>query len=114
MDWKDALSALAEDMPDNSAAEPETSEPAATEAALNPQTLTLFYEKKGRKGKAVTIIAGFDDTWTDEDVAALLSMLQSGLGVGGSSRGGEILLQGDCRTRAAAHLRTLGHKVKGI
>lgn len=80
------------------------------ESDKKSQTLTLIYEKKGRKGKPATIIIGFD--MPDKEISALLSYLQSRLGVGGSSRGGEILLQGDCRERVAVLLREKGYKVK--
>lgn len=108
-DWKDILSAAAADMPDDGHNGddniPEAVEPHAV------QHLTLIYERKGRKGKPATIIIGFDQP--DCEVARILSQLQRKLGVGGSSRGGEILLQGDCRERVAVILREMGHKVKG-
>lgn len=44
-------------------------------AELPRQTLTIVYERKGRKGKPATIVTGFD--WPDPDVAQLLSKLQS-------------------------------------
>lgn len=107
-DWKDALRALG-------ASEPLPDTPTDT-SDYQPQThdLTVFYEKKGRAGKAATIIAGFDP---DPRAGALLqdvaSRLKGALAVGGSARGGEILLQGDCRKRAAEELRKMGYRVKG-
>ena len=110
MDWKDALSAI-----DTSDMDPGTAVPVASPEE-NPvgesQTLTLVYERKGRKGRPVTIIVGFD--WPDDRIAGLLTRLQTRMGVGGSVRGGEMLLQGDCRARVASLLREMGHKVKGI
>lgn len=110
MDWKDILSSI-----DTSGMDPGTSDPIATQdtdSAVGAQTLTLVYERKGRKGKPATIIVGFD--WPDDRIAQLLTHLQTRLGVGGSARGGEILLQGDCRERVARLLREMGHKVKGV
>lgn len=54
-------------------------------------------ERKGRGGKTATIIEGF--TGTDDELKALATRLKQQLGVGGSARGGEILIQGDCRQR---------------
>lgn len=111
MDWKDTLSALADELPrDPEKPQQETTEEPEPAPADKPQKLSLVYERKGRKGKPATIIVGFD--WPDDRIAALLSQLQKRLGIGGSSRGGEILLQGDCRDRVAPLLRSLGHQVK--
>lgn len=113
MDWKDTLSALADELPrDPEEPQQETTEGPEPAPADKPQKLSLVYERKGRKGKPATIIVGFD--WPDDRIAALLSQLQKRLGIGGSSRGGEILLQGDCRDRVAPLLRSLGHQVKLI
>ncbi len=54
-------------------------------------------ERKGRGGKTATIIEGFPGT--DDELKALATRLKQQLGVGGSARDGEILIQGDCRTR---------------
>lgn len=75
------------------------------------QTLHVLMERKGRAGKVATIIEGF--RLTDEEVAEIASQLKKRLGIGGSSRGGEILLQGDRRREAAEILRAMGHTVKG-
>ena len=83
------------------------------QAAVTParQTLHVLMERKGRAGKVATIIEGF--SLTDEEVAEIASQLKKRLGIGGSSRGGEILLQGDRRREAAELLRAMGHTVKG-
>lgn len=107
-DWRDALSALAPSAP----AEDHHSD--ATQPASVPtkdtDTLTLFYERKGRGGKQATIIAGF--TCDDSELKEVASALKQRLATGGSARGGEILIQGDRRTEAAAALRAMGYKVK--
>lgn len=54
-------------------------------------------ERKGRGGKTATIIEGFPGS--DSELKALATRLKQQLGVGGSARGGEILIQGDCRQR---------------
>ena len=98
-DWKDALAALrgGEELPEEDAASLEES---ATQAKPRKiPKLQFFYEKKGRAGKPATIIAGFGDM-SDDEIADIASMLKKKLGCGGSSRGGEILLQGDRREQA--------------
>ncbi len=109
-DWKDALAALAAsgdvpqaapEAPDNTVEE----SPAAKSAPLH-----IAYERKGRKGKPATIIYGFD--CSDDELQHVAADLKKRIGVGGSARGGEILLQGDWRQRAAELLREMGFKVK--
>ncbi|MDE6288009.1 MAG: translation initiation factor [Muribaculaceae bacterium] len=46
-----------------------------------------------RKGRVATIISGFDTD--DDEIARIAADLRRKLGTGGSSRGGEILIQGD-------------------
>ncbi len=108
-DWKDALAALGSTLPEgNDNPTSDTNDIAPKRPA---ETLHIVMERKGRAGKTATIIEGFEcDTDTLNDVAR---RLRSHLGTGGSARGGEILLQGDCRDKAAALLRELGYKVKG-
>lgn len=109
-DWKDALAAL-----NNSGVIPQTddSDPKAPEPenkTVNTDTLHIVYEKKGRKGKPATIIEGF--TCSDQKVDDIARRLKTSLATGGSSRGGEILLQGDCREKAGNLLRQMGFKTK--
>lgn len=107
-DWKDMLAGLRPDVPQVS---PEMETPSSShEESTEPQTLHIILDKKGRKGKMATIIEGF--TLTDEEVAEIASELKRKIGTGGSSRDGEILLQGDWRGRAAELLRARGFKVK--
>lgn len=109
-DWKDALAALRGDMPEVEETVSADVEKAAEQTvAPGSQKLTVLRDCKGRKGKAATIVEGF--TLDDEEVAAIARKLRQRLSTGGSSRGGEILLQGDVRTQAADILREMGHKV---
>lgn len=107
MDWKEALKQKmasgtipVDDTPD---AVPEADTPKS-------DTLTVSIDRKGRKGKTATIVEGF--TCDDAEVARIASGLKSRLGVGGSSRGDEILIQGDYVARVADLLRAMGYKVK--
>ncbi|MDE7115557.1 MAG: translation initiation factor [Muribaculaceae bacterium] len=111
MDWKDMLSQLRDDLPqvEDSAAEA-ADETKAEKPGLKKGTIRIVVEKKGRKGKTATIAEGF--TCDDDELEEVASKAKRHLGVGGSARGGEILMQGECRERFAAFLRTLGYTVK--
>ncbi len=76
--------------------------------------LDISYERKGRGGKPATIISGFADSDSDEDIAGLAATLRRRLATGGSSRGGEILLQGDRRQQALTLLNSMGIKARII
>ena len=102
-DWKDALGAL---LPDNYV--PEAEVPADPAPKPLPH-LAVTLDKK-RAGKTATIISGFDSD--DERAAELAALLKRRLATGGSSRGGEILVQGDRTAQVKDILRQLGYKVK--
>lgn len=112
-DWKSALADLAAGLPAVEETDASVNEPDAPEGDCPAQTgaLLVTMERKGRGGKTATIISGF--TMDDAAVAQLASRLKTRLGTGGSSRGGEILIQGDRRADVAAALRGYGFKVKG-
>lgn len=108
MDWKDQLGALLPDMPEGDAAHDQTTIPDDAEAAPRKKPrLHVAVEKKGRGGKTATIIYGFDDD--DPAVAEVAAILKRRLGVGGSARGGEILIQGNLRDKVIAELRKLSY-----
>lgn len=88
--------------------EEEDQEPVAPENQL----LELYFEKKGRGGKQVVIVAGFEGS--DEELAELGKKLKQHCGVGGSVKDGEILLQGNVRDKAQAFLQCKGFKTKRI
>ncbi len=119
-DWKDALAALCGVVPageDDSApsaqAGVEAVDNAVTKAEkARPRVLEIVYERKGRGGHPATIVVCPQDL-NAEDVKALAGTLRRRLGVGGSARGGEILLQGDRRDALRSILPDLGFKVKG-
>ncbi len=108
-DWKDNLKTrFAEDLEQLKTEMPEAEE----KPALGKQHLRIELDKKGRNGKQATLISGFDGT--DEELKELARTLKTFCGVGGSQRDGEILIQGDCRTKIADWLVAQGHKVKRI
>ncbi len=110
-DWKDALGkAFNLPVPDSSEAEEAVDTTRGN--ALQQQgkrPLSIVLERKGRGGKQATIVTGF--VAEEEEVKEVASQLKRILGVGGSARGGEILIQGDCRERVAGELRKMGFKV---
>lgn len=100
-DWQNALGALLQ-----SGTLPEGEEPVIEEKTRKHGKLTIALEKKGRGGKQVTIISGFNLDY--DELAALAARLKSKLGTGGSARGGEILIQGDRRSDVARLLKAEG------
>ncbi len=111
MDWKDMLSQLRNDLPEG---EDNTQENAQNPESfdskpLKKERIHIVIEKKGRKGKTATIAEGFK--CSDDELQEIASKAKRHLGVGGSARGGEILMQGECKERFAAFLRTLGYPI---
>ncbi|MEX0986216.1 MAG: translation initiation factor [Bacteroidales bacterium] len=74
------------------------------------QKLIVSLDKKNRKGKAVTLIAGFKGS--SDELKELGSELKNRCGVGGTVKEQEILLQGDHRDKTIKILTDLGYKVK--
>lgn len=109
-DWKDRLGVLYSTNPDfeyttEQVEEPDTFEPAR-------QELRISLSKKQRGGKEVTLITGF--VGHEEDLAELGRLLRQRCGVGGSAKDGEILIQGDQRTKLRSLLPSLGYtRTKG-
>ncbi len=104
IDWKDKLAAIADEHPELNRVPDNLPEPAPE------QTLRVELDK--RKGKTATLITGYDAP--DEDVKKLAQTLKIKLATGGSTRDGEILIQGDVRRKAAELLEGMGFKVKRI
>ena len=99
IDWKSALGAL---LPDDYQPEPES----APDLSARPRPrLTVTLDKK-RAGKTATIISGFDAD--DPRAHELAALLKRKLATGGSSRGGEILVQGDRVEQVRVILREQG------
>ncbi len=78
--------------------------------APNKQDLRISLDKKQRKGKKVTLIGGF--IGADRDLSDLGKTLKTKCGVGGSSKDGWILIQGDHREKVKALLENMGYKYK--
>ncbi|UCH19967.1 MAG: translation initiation factor Sui1 [Deltaproteobacteria bacterium] len=67
-------------------------------------------EVKGRKGKTVTVIFGFQPDQTD--LKALAKQLKQQCGTGGSVKDNMIIIQGDHRGTLLKLLKEQGYKVK--
>jgi translation initiation factor 1 len=74
--------------------------------------LEVHLEKKHRGGKTAIIIRGFASA--ESELQALAKKLKSTMGVGGSVKAGEIIIQGDRREQAMALLEKWGHKTKRV
>lgn len=74
--------------------------------------LEVHLEKKHRGGKAAIIIKGF--VGSDEALSTLAKKLKTSMGVGGSSKDGEIIIQGDRREKVMELLQSWGYKTKRV
>ena len=90
--------------------------PAGPRNSLPPaqQTLKIMRDRKGRKGKVVTVVSGFG--LTEADLKALSKSLKALCGAGGTAKnegsGQSIEVQGDHREKVAEKLKSLDYKVK--
>lgn len=110
-DWKSTLAALAateeykytgEENP-----EPEEEQEQAPTLPKKQQKLRLNMERAGRGGKTVTLVKGF--VGTDSEIESLCKLLKQKCGVGGSVKDGEIIIQGDLRTKLVELLKKEGY-----
>lgn len=76
------------------------------------QNLKVALDKSGRAGKQVTLVSGFVGGAADLDT--LTKMIKTKCGVGGSTKDGEILIQGDVRDKVVQILQKEGYKAKRV
>ncbi len=91
------------------------SNPAAVERAVqelppNQQNLKVQASRKGRKGKTVTVISGFQTK--PETLTALLKQLKTHCGSGGTVKENTLEIQGDHTQKLVEILTQLGYKAK--
>ncbi len=108
MDLKDQLKNLFPDHPDP---EPDTN-PEKPEDALWMQDAPILCRYEKRRGKPVTVLEGY--TGADSDFKKLCRELKQMLGVGGSWKNDQILIQGDYRDQIMEFLTEKGFRVKRV
>jgi translation initiation factor 1 len=107
----DSLSDLAHIQFDGLA--PDPPEPTLeTESEFTKQYLEAHFSKKGRAGKVVTLIKGFEGE--AESLKELAKILKQTVNTGGTVKNGEILIQGNYRDQIIEKLQAMGHEVKRI
>ncbi len=74
------------------------------------QVAHIRREKKGRRGKTVTVIQNLQ--LSADDMKALSKHLKQTCGSGGTVKDGNIEIQGDHRDKVADELGALGYKTK--
>ncbi len=80
------------------------------EVPPNQQNLRVQASRKGRKGKTVTIISGFQQQ--PESLAVLLKKLKTQCGAGGAVKENTIEIQGDHTSALLEILTNMGYKAK--
>lgn len=91
---------------DNSAA----LERGVQEVPPNQQNLKVQASRKGRGGKTVTIISGFQEK--PETLTTLVKQLKAQCGTGGTVKDHEIEIQGEHKQKLVEILTKLGYKAK--
>ena len=103
-DWKERLNVVYSTNPDFSY----TFDEEETETQpKQQQKLRVQIEKHNRGGKTATVIRGFSGT--DNDLKELAKWLKTRCGVGGSAKGGEVIIQGGLREKIIELLQKDGY-----
>ncbi len=74
------------------------------------QDLRVQLSRKGRKGKSVTVITGFQSS--SDTLKALLKKVKSQCGTGGAIKDDNLEIQGDFRDKVLELLQKEGYKAK--
>lgn len=76
------------------------------------QFLEAHFSNKGRGGKTVTVITGFEGS--EDDLKSLAKLLKTKCGVGGSVKDNEIIIQGNYRDKIMEILKKEGYNIKRV
>ncbi|MEG2079220.1 translation initiation factor 1 [Chryseobacterium piscicola] len=82
------------------------------EAFKQKEPLVCKFEKKGRNGKPVTVVEGWEGS--EEDLKKISKKIKTTLGIGGSEKDGAIIIQGDNRDKIMNILKEMGFKTKRV
>ncbi len=107
MDLHDQLKNL---FPDHQEPEPEEVQEEDHVLFIQKEPMICKFEK--RKGKATTLIEGYEGT--DEDFKILAKEIKTKLSVGGTFKDDSIIIQGDYRDKIMQILKEKGFKVKRV
>lgn len=107
MDLQDQLKNL---FPDHEPLPEDTIEKEVHELYFQKEPMICKFEK--RKGKATTIIEGYEGN--DEDFKVLAKEIKTKLSVGGTFKEGSIIIQGDYRDKIMKLLQEKGFKTKRV
>ena len=105
MDLRDQLKNLFPDHEEQDFEMPE-------EKFVQKESLICKYEKKGRNGKPVTLIEGFEGS--EDELKKISKQIKTTLGIGGSEKDGVIIIQGDNRDKIMDILKHMGYKTKRV
>ncbi len=107
MDLQDQLKNL---FPDHEPSLEEVLPEVEHELYVQKEPMICKFEK--RKGKAITIISGYEGE--EEDFKLLAKELKNKLAVGGTFKDNEIIIQGDYREKIMKLLQEKGFKTKRV
>lgn len=82
------------------------------EQFVQKEALVCKFEKKGRHGKPVTLVEGFEGS--DQDLKVISKKIKTTLGIGGSEKDGVIIIQGDNRDKIMQILKEMDYKTKRV
>lgn len=105
-DWKERLGVVYSTSSDFKYTTDATAD--AETLAADAQNLRVWLDTKSRAGKRVTLVKGF--VGSADDLTELARLLKTKLGVGGSAKDGEVIIQGDFRDRVTDILLKEGYK----
>ncbi len=105
-DWKKRLNVVYSTNPEFQYEKEDENEPVENLPKAE-QKLRVSIERKNRGGKTVTLVSGFKGS--DDDLKELGKMLKTQCGVGGSSKDGLILIQGEFKEKVVSLLKKEGY-----